>query len=75
MHEQLSRIRLFLLLVAVTLAVVGFFPTASTADVTALGVCGDMGCPGGPNFCDYLPDGRSCNCAVDNCQPDTELEL
>lgn len=71
MHMQLNRIRLLLLLVAFTLAVAGFFPIASTA-ATELGPCGDMGCPGGPNFCDYLPDGRECNCDTDNCQPENE---
>lgn len=70
MHMRLSGIRLLLLLVAFTLAVAGFFPITSTAAVA--GPCGDMKCPGGPNFCDYLPDGRECNCGTDNCQTETQ---
>lgn len=77
MEKRLSRIRLSLLLVAFALGAVGLLPTASTADVpidpAVLGPCGDMGCPGGPNFCDYLPGGSKCNCNVENCQPETEL--
>lgn len=74
--NKLSGLRLLLLLVACTLAVAGFFPTAGTAgtagpagiDLPGAGPCGDMGCPGGPNFCDYLDDDRTCNCNTDNCQ-------
>lgn len=64
MKDTFGKIRLVLLLVAFTLGAVSFLPVVSTAQVPnadiVQGPCHDMGCPGGPWLCDYLPSGAPC---------------